>query len=299
MATATSGTLSYILDEVTSSVLINQFVQVAQVFPTLYTLRTSNKARERATSIGGLGQFDEKIETQAAAEETPTQQYQKTFNHTPFAKTVPVSRELIDDEDWGWFGNLGMQLGQAAARTMETQAAGVFNDAFAGATYVGEDGLSLCNSHTNVDGGNSQGNTGTTALSAAAVKSTRTSMKGFTDYEGETIGITPNALVVPDGIEQDAWEIVRSNLKPGTSNNDANFYQGMFQLFVWTYLSDANNWFMMDTMHAAMHLIWYMRSGLEVYGDGDLFVGKRRIGAYFRKSHGFIDWRWVYGHAVA
>ena len=72
----------------------------------------------------------------------------------------------------------------------------------------------------------------------------------------------------------------------------------MFNLIVWDFLTDVNNWFMVDLALMRMSLIWYMRSGLETYGDGDLFAGKRRIGAYFRKSHGFTDWRWVYGNIV-
>lgn len=299
MATVTSGTLSYVLDEVTSAVLINQFLQLPNVWSSVYTIRGSNRARERVTSISGLGQFEEKQETLAGAEDVPIQQFEKDFDHTPFAKTVPVSRELVDDENWGWFENLGVQLANAASRTMETQAAGPFNDAFSGATYTTEGGLSLCNdAHLNVDAGNSQDNSGTTALSHAAINTARVAMKGFTDYRGEKIAIIPSMLMVPDGLEQTAWEIVRSQLKPGSANNDANMYSGMFQLLVWSFLTDANNWFLIDQMLMGTNLFWYMRSGLETYGDGDLFTGKRRIGGYYRKSNGFVDWRWVYGMNV-
>jgi len=296
MATITSGQMSYILDEVVSAVLINEFAELPNVFSTLYTIKTSARARERQTSISGLSQFDEKVEASAAAEEQPIQQFQKTFNHTPFAKTVKVSRELVDDEEWGWFENLAVQLANAANRTMESQAAAPFGDAFTGASYVGEDGLSLCNNaHVNVDGGNSQDNNFALALSAANVSTVRVAHRKFTDYKGEKVHINPNGLLVPLDLEQTAWEIVNSNLKPGSANNDANFYQGMFQLYVWNWLTDTNAWFTLDTMLMRMHLLWYMRSGLETYGDGDLFAGVRRIGAYFRKSHGFVDWRWCAG----
>lgn len=296
MATIASGQMSYILDEVVTAVLINEFAELPNVFSTLYNIKTSAKARERQTSISGLGQFDEKVETVAATEDSPVQQYQKTFNHTPFAKTVAVSRELVDDEDWGWFENLAVQLANAANRTMESQGAALFNDAFAGATYVGEDDAALCSdAHTNVDSGNSQDNNYAVALSAANVATVRLAHRKFTDYRGEKINVNPNGLLVPVDLEQTAWEIVRSSLKPGSANNDANFYQGMFQLFVWNWLTDTNAWFTLDLQLMRMHLLWYMRSGLETYGDGDLFSGKRRIGAYFRKSHGFVDWRWCCG----
>lgn len=297
MAQITSGQMSYILDEVVSAVFINEFVQLPNVFGTLYNIKTSSRARERSSSLSGLGQFESKTEGASASEDSPVQQYQRTFNHTPFAKTVKVVRELVDDEEWGWFENLGVQLSMAASRTMETQAAGVFNDAFNGATYTGEDGAALCaDAHTNVDGGNSQDNKGTNTLAIAGVKASRTAMRKFTDYRGEKISVMPNALLVPVDLEQEAWEIVRSNLKPGSANNDANLYQGLFQLVVWDFLTDTNAWFLLDMQLMRMNLIWYMRSGLETYGDGDLFAGTRRIGAYFRKSHGFVDWRFCYGN---
>lgn len=297
MATITSGLMSYILDEVTSAVFFNSFAQLPNIFGTLYNIRGSGRARERSTSLGGLGQFDEKVETLAATFDAPVQQFQKTFNHTPFAKTVKVSRELVADEQWGWFEDLGMQLSMAASRTMETQGAGPFNDAFAGATYTGEDGAALCaDSHTNVDSGNAQDNNGTNSLTIAGVKTTRIAMRKFTDYRGEKISVVPNALHVPVDLEQDAWEIVRSSQKPGSANNDANLYNGMFQLIVNNWLTDTNAWFMHDLQLMNMNLIWYMRSGLELFGDGDLFAGTRSIGAYFRKSNGFVDWRWCYGN---
>lgn len=300
MAVMSSAQLAYLLDEVTSSVFINAFTQNPQMMGMLYNMRPSTARRERSSSFSGFGQFDEKVETVAATEESVIQQFQKTFNHAPFAKTVQVSREVVDDEDWGFFEDIGMMLAEAATRTMETQAAGVFNDAATGATYVGEDGLALgSNAHVNVDSGNSQDNLLTAALSFANLATARSTGKGFTDYKGEKIFANHSLLLVPDDLETTAWELVNSRFKPGGAQEDNFFNRVGMQLAVWNFLTDTNNWFLLDPMQMSRQLRWYMRSGLEVYGDGDLFVGKRRIGAYFRKSHGFVDWRWAVVNAVA
>lgn len=305
MATITSSSLSFVLDEVVSAVAFESFYDETFTMPTLYSVRTSGRRRERLASLGGLGQYEAKNPTAAASEDTITQQYEKTFNHTAYAKAVPVERELIDDEEFGVLQDLGMQLGTMAAYTMEVKAAELFHDAFAGATYTAEDGKSICNSaHTNVDAGNSQSNSGSTALSMASVKSTRTAMRKFTNYNGELLAIRPDTLLVPPDLEEDAWEIVRSTGRPDTANRADNMYNGMFNLVVWDFLStgvsggDADNWFMIDSRHAARSLIWYQRTPLEIFGDGNLFTGTRRIGGYYRASHGCRDWRWVYGHAV-
>lgn len=300
MAALSSGQMSYLLDEVVSAVFINEFTQLPQVMGALYNIRTSSKARERSSSMSGLGLFTQKPELQAVDIDIPIQQFQKTFNHTPFGKQTPVSRELIDDEDWGFFEDLGVQFAVAANRTMETDAAAVFNDAFDGATYKGEDDKSLCHTaHVNVDDGNSTSNKGTNTLSHSGIKATRLAMRGFTDYRGQKISVNPDTIITPPDLEEDAWEIINSSQITGSANNNANFYQGRFSLVVWNYLTDTNDWFMTDSMMQRMNLIWYFRTGLEIFGDGDLFTGTRSIGAYYRKSNGFRDWRWIYGNEQA
>ena len=165
-----------------------------------------------------------------------------------------------------------------------------------------EDGDTLCSTaHTNVDGGNSQGNRGTSALTHPTVGATRELMRRFTGYRGEEIVIEPDLLLVPDEKEQDAWEVVRSSGDPDSANHKANFHNGRYGVIVWGYLSasDANNWFMIDSAEMRMALYWYWRIVLEIYGDGELMKGLRSIGGYFRSSHGVTDWRWVYGHNAA
>jgi len=306
MATTTSNTLSFVLDEVVSAVVFESFFAETYMMPALYSIRGSARRRERLASIGGIGEFEAKNETAAAAEDEVTQQFEKDFVHTAYAKQIPVSRELIDDEEYGVLADLGGQLGTMAAYTMENKAAELFRDAFAGATYTDEAGLSICNTaHLNVDGGNSQSNRGTVAFSLANIKVARTAMRKFKNYNGELLSVRPNALLIPPDLEEDAWEAVKSIGRPDTTNNAANFYNGMFQLFVWDFLStgvtggDVNNWFMLDTRVLAQSLLWFQRVPLEVFGDGDLFKGTRRIGAYFRASHGLRDWRGIYGNIVA
>jgi hypothetical protein len=68
---------------------------------------------------------------------------------------------------------------------------------------------------------------------------------------------------------------------------------------VWKYLGDSNNWFMLDSRMAEDNLLWAWRVPLEYYSDSDLFVGKRRLGGYFRAKADVLDWRFVYGHNVA
>lgn len=305
MATVSSNSMSFLLDEVVSAVAFETFFEEPLMMPTLYSVRQSARRRERLASFGGLREYSAKTAGAEAASDDMTQQFEKDFVHTAYAKQVNVERELLDDQEYGLLEDIGRQLGMMAAYTMEKNAAAPFNDAFAGSTYTAEDGLSLCNdAHVNVDAGNSQDNAGTTALSLTAVGTTRSLMRNFKNYEGDLMSVRPNGILIPPDLEQTAWEIVRSTGRPDTTNRADNFYNGQFELFVWDFLStgisggDANNWFMLDTRIMANSLLWYQRVPLEIYGDGSLSAGTRKVGGYFRSSHGVRDWRFVYGHNV-
>ena len=295
-----SATLSYALDEVVSVLAYESFYGQPFFMPELYSVRTSSRRRERTASFDGLTEYEVKAETAAPAEDSIVNQYEKDFVHQAFAKQVPLSRELVDDQEWGLLEDLGMQLGAAAAYTMEKYAAAPFVDAFTGATYLAEDAKSICNdAHTNVAGGNSQDNKGTTALSMTAVKATRIAMRKFKNYKGDFLSVNPDALIIPVDLEEDAWEIAKSTLRPDNANMAANIYNGMFDMYVWPFLTDVNDWFMVDRRLMKMNLLWFQRVGLEIFGEGSLLTGTKKIGGYFRFSHGVRDWRWIYGHQVA
>lgn len=292
----TTNTMSYVLDEVVSAVAFETFYEDAFVFPLLYDVRTSMKRREGTASLGGIREYAEKTRGAEASEDTITQQFKKDFVHVSYGKSIPVERELVDDEEWGLLVDLGQQLGYMAAYTMEKKAAALFNDAFNGSTYLAEDGLSICNdAHVNADSGNSQDNSFNSSLNFAGVKTVRTAMRKFTNYEGDKASVRPRLLVVPTDLEEEGWELTKSLGKPDTANNNLNIYNGMFDMLVWDFLTDTNAWFMIDPRLMKMNLIWYQRIALEVFGDGNLFTGTRKIGGYFRASHGCRDWRWVGG----
>jgi hypothetical protein len=296
---------SYLLDEVVSAIAFESFQQEPLMVPSLFDIRASGRRRERTASFSGLSEFETKAELAAATEDQVENQFEKDFTHVAYAKKVPIARELIDDSEFGLVEDIGRQIGVMAAYTIENKCASVLRGAF-GATLA-EDGLSLCNgAHLNAAGGNSQSNSGTTALSMTSVKTTRTAMRKFLNYNGDLAGVRPDSLIIPTDLEESAWEIVNSTGgRPDNANNAANMYAGMFKLFVWDFLStgvsggDVNNWFMADSRLMMQNQIMYLRTPLEIFGDGNLFTGTRNIGGYMRFSYGVRDWRWVYGHAVA
>jgi len=71
------------------------------------------------------------------------------------------------------------------------------------------------------------------------------------------------------------------------------------QYLVWDYLTDANNWFMIDPGLCKMFLQWFDRVPLEFAEDPTSdFSLEARYRGYQRYSYGWSDWRFLYGHAV-
>jgi len=275
----------------------DQFNQIASMLPDLYNMQSSDKPEEKDSAVGGFGDFNEFTGT--IGYDDVYQQYDVTYTPVEFAKGFKVQRRLFDDDLYNIMNKKPAGLSVAARRTREKRGAQIFNNAFTGTD--GGDALSLCNaSHTSTTPGvSTQSNRATTAISATAVEAARVAMADFRDSEGEKISVISDMLLVPRNLEQTAWEIVSSRGKVETANNNANFHFGKYKLAVWDYLTDSNNWFMIDSTLMNQFLLWFDRIPLEFGRDKDFDTYLSKFSAYMRFSRGFSDWRWIYGHIVS
>jgi len=270
----------------------------ASRIPLLFNVDGSQKAQEHDLGIGGFSDF---TEYKGAIEyDDPEQGYKTTYTHVEYVKGFTVERKLVDDDLYNIINKRPRALAIAAMRTREKHAASVFNNAFS-ASYTGADAIALCGSHPySPSNASTQSNSGTTALSGDAIIATRKLMRTYEDDRGELVSINPDTVLVPPELEDVAWTEVNSVNKAGTADNDANFVRSKInRVIAWDYLTDANNWFLLDSALAQLYLNWFDRVLLELAMDptSDFnLVSKWR--AYMRYSFGWSDWRWVYGHAV-
>lgn len=267
--------------------------------PMLYNVTGSSKSAEHDLGIGSFGNWDEY--TGAIEYDDAEQGYKTTYEHTEYARGFTVERKLVDDDQFNVINQFPRKLGIGAMRKQEIDGASVFNNAFS-SSFVGGDSVELCGAHPySPSNASTQDNSGTTALSYDSVIATRKLMRSYEDDRGELVPINPGTLLVPPELENTAWEIVNSMNKPGTADNDGNYVRSTgLQVVVWDYLTDANNWFMLDSGLASMYLNWFNRVPLEFASDptGD-FALNARFRGYMRYSYGWSDWRFVYGHEVA
>ena len=123
---------------------------------------------------------------------------------------------------------------------------------------------------------------------------------GFKDDRDGIIDVQPDMLLVPLNLEEAAWEIINSRGKVDTANNNANFHFGKYKLLVWpNYLTDTNNWFLLDSVMMKEFFLWFDRIPVEFQKDREFDSYMAKYAGYMRYSFGWSDWRAVYGNNVS
>jgi len=226
--------------------------------------------------------------------------YEATFTHKEYALGVAIERKLIDDNRTGQIIRKAQSLGHSFGTTRAYHASSILNNAFA--TVTGPDAVYLCSaSHpTNEEDSTAISNLGTSALSYASLVATLAAGADMNDDRGFPMPSIFDVLYVPTALQATAYELIEAVGKPGGANNDANFLasQGL-RVVVDPYLTDANNWYMIDSAQARMHALWFNRVLPEITMDPSSdynLVAKYR--GYMRYSFGWDDFRWIYGHNV-
>jgi len=298
MGIVTSEGFGFILDPGLRKIFMDEYALPEGQKDNLFGIESSSKAVEYDLGIGGTGDMQEFDGTIVYGDFK--QQYRTSYSHKEWVKGMKIERKLVDDDQYSVINKRPAQLALVAKRTQEKQAASVFNNAFTTAIFTGGDGLSLCNSaHTWVGTASTSSNTGTTALSATAVEATRLAMRLFTDETGNLMIARGDTLVVPPALEEAAWEIVNASGKMDTADNNPNFNKGKYKIVVWDYLSDTNNWFMINSKLMKEYLSFYEWNPVEFFYAGEFDTLTSKHAGYCSVNVSAVDWRFVFGHAVS
>ena len=299
----TSGSFADLLDKRVTKIFYDRVDQLPDRVGDFYGMETSSDSFEKWSEVGAIGdfsQFNGSVTYQSQA-----QGYDTIVTHLEFANGFQIERKLYDDDRHGIWERRPSQLADAYVRTKQSHAARLFNNAFSVDTffYVNSEAVALCSdSHTTTSGASTASgfdNLTTAALSAVSVGALRTQMRGFRGDIAERISVMPNKIVVPIDLQDRAIEIVQSQKQPDTANNNKNPQDGRYTLVDWEYLSDTNNWFMVDDRKMKEWAVWFNRVPLE-FGQAeefDTFVAKWR--AYCRYSTGIFNWRFIAGASVS
>ncbi len=300
MAIVSEAGFSNIVQPGLKKAFINSFNEVPQgsLIGPLYKMESSDKPDEKFLEVEDLGNIP--VFTGDLSYTEFREGNTKTLTHQEFALGLKLQRKLVDDDLYGVINQMVSGMGNSARYRMESDAAAPFVGAF-GSSYTVFDGLSLCNSaHSFVSTSTTQSNSGTSAFSYAAMDAAIIAMRKWKGSQDRFIfNIYPDTLVGPPDLDTQFREVIDSKLKPGTTNNNINVFNSKFNIITTPFLSDTNDWFLVDSRRMKEFLIWVSRIPLEFKNAGDFDSYTKKYAMYMRYTNGPVHWPWVYGNSVS
>jgi hypothetical protein len=118
------------------------------------------------------------------------------------------------------------------------------------------------------------------------------------DNAGLKIYARGRKTIIPTQLEPIALRLFRSELRPGTANNDVNAILGMNDSFkegfiVNDYLTSQFAWFVCTNVDG---LIYMNRIPFEMDMSVEFTTDNLLVKGYQRYSFGYYDWRAIYGN---
>jgi len=193
----------------------------------------------------------------------------KTFEMIKYGLGFSVSEEMVDDGKFDMIGDMVRKLARSGVESQEIQAMSIFNNAFT--TETSADGVSVLNTaHTLPSGATFRNKLSVDAdLSESSLQ---TALSDFeTQFKGDTgiiYNIKPRILLVHPDNKRYAMELIGSDLKADTPNNNMNSLKGDGLVVVSSpHLTDADAWFLLgDKAETGLRII--QRKPLETKAAG-------------------------------
>ena len=279
--------------------------EVYPQWPTEFTRYCNVKSTQKMTitdyKLTDFGSLQLKAEGANIQYADPIGELTKTATPVRFALGYKVTDEARKHELYGVFDKLESALMKSAIDGQETVAALALNSGFGttdadGFSSTGFDGLQLFSTaHTRLDGGTSQRNRpssdadlGVTALQQALID-----FENWKDDRGKPSMIRPKLLIISPEDKFTAKELLGSEYKPGTANNELNALKDEgISFMVSHYKTDTDAWFLQGDKHG-LHFVWEERPRQGVEEDFDSEVTKRKCVQGFVVYHN--EWRGNWG----
>ena len=291
------GANSYFVQKDLSHIFGTSYSEGESMLPALFDMREPDQAIVYEALDGEPGAISE-FEGRVVYDEV-RQSYRKSVEEVEYAGGVAVTKKFRRADLYGVVRKRVSKLARRFRAKREGIGADIFNGAFT--TTLTADALSLCNSaHTSDVGGPSQSNSGTSAFSPANVEATRRLIIGFLDNRGEFYEETPDLLLLPTGLEEQGYELIKSKGKVDTAMNNANFHEGKYKMAVWqNWLTDQNNWFFCISRVMKELLGFYEWNPTEFFYAGEMDTLVTKHVGYMSCNASAADWRFLYGHSVS
>jgi hypothetical protein len=297
MGVINSGNFAKLLYPGLNAIYGKAYDEFSVEYSDLFDTFNSSRAYEEDIGVVGLGLAQEKAEGGSIPYDEEEQAFITRYTHMVFALGFIITREMYEDDQYGYIGNRKAQaLAFSGRQTKEIVAANVYNRAFSG-SYPGGDGVSMINAaHPNWSGGVWSNTPAVQAdLTEAALEQAVIDLGKYTNDRGLRIAVKPKSLHIPVDLQFEAERLLQTPYRVGTADNDINTIKGMFPggAKVNHYFSDPNAWFIRTNVNDGMK--HFQRRAAQFAVDNDFDTENAKFKFTERYSFGWTDPRAIYG----
>jgi len=251
MSTLTTISVSNVIDPGVRKNFVDEYGLTKVDLGKIFKISNQESASDEYKDYTGLSQLSEVGEGEVYSEDIPIQAYGVTLTPVKYGKIMPVTYEMRKWAKTKEIWNASKMLGRAAARTEQVKGSDLLNNGFdTGYTSYSDEKPLFEDDHPRADGGTAQDN-------ESNLETLILQMESQLDNRGQLISCFPNKLVIPPALRKQALEVLKSDAKSDSANNDLNVYNGMreyygtMKIIVWDYLAAAAGgsdtaWFMFD-----------------------------------------------------
>jgi len=281
--------------------LTGKYEQIPSQWDKVFTKFDSKLALERTAEMRYLPLAQLKTEGgQTQFDNNAGERYVYNQEHTEIGLGYAITRKAIDDNLYKTqFHPSNLGLLESFHQTQELYAANVLNTATTYNTKVNGDGVALCSTAHPIDGA-TIANTFTTQvdLNEATLLSAMVNIRTvFKDQAGLKMFARGRKLIVPPQLEPVAIRLTKTELRPGTADNDVNAILSTAGgipegYMVMDFLTSNYAWFLLTNIAG---LAFMNRIPFETDMQVDFVTDNLLVKGYQRYSFNYFNWRSLYG----
>ena len=278
-----------------------KYEMIPSQYDKIFTKHDSKMALERTAEMRYLGLAQLKTEGgQTAFDNGAGERYVYNQEHTEIALGYAITRKAIDDNLYKTqFHPSNLGLIESFQQTKEIYGANILNTAQTYNASIGGDGQALCSSSHPIDGSTVANQPAVQVdLNEATLLNAMIAVRtNFKDNAGLKVFARARKLIVAPQLEPTAIRLVKTELRPGTADNDVNAIMmtagGLPESYmVNDFLTSPYAWFLLTSIDG---LSYMERVKFETDMQVDFVTDNLLVKGYERYSFGYYNWRAIYG----
>lgn len=285
---------------VLEEMFLQNFNEASAIREQLFKVVSNDRDIWQSTEVHDVPLFNEMAEGEDYSYVAPKQGFSKTLSMVKYGLGMSISEEAIDDGKFDLVADSIRRMGRSARESQEVSAMNVFNNGFS--SELAADGLSVFNSAHLLPSGTTYRNR-PTSFADLSVTSLETALTDFeTIFRGDSgiyYRIMPKILLVHPSNKRLAKELIGSELKADTANNNMNSFKEEGLMVVSSpRLTDSDAWFLLG-MPEETGLRIISRKPIETKSEDNFDNDSIKYKSRYREKIGVTHAYGIYGNSGA